>query len=85
MENNNLFQWVILKQDVLDSSVQRGDRGVIVDHLLANKNQPEPGYIVEVFKDGETLDVVSVPTSWVILLDQKWGESNHTETEARAS
>ena len=36
--------------------------------------QKEDGYIIEVFKDGETLDVVSVPVSWVKLLPEKWGQ-----------
>ncbi|GBF80414.1 DUF4926 domain-containing protein [Aphanothece sacrum] len=75
MENVKLFQWVELKQDVPDSPVKKGDRGVVLDYLKPTKRQSEPGYNLEVFKDGETLDVVSVPISWVIPLSKVWGEN----------
>jgi len=61
-----LFQWVELNQDVPNTPVTKGDKGVILDQLNPTKNQPEAGYILEVFKNGETLDVISVPLSWVI-------------------
>lgn len=76
MATASLFQWVLLKQDVVDSPVRAGDRAVVVDHLPATQNQPEPGYVLEVFKDGATLDVVAVPVSWVTPLPEMWGTEN---------
>ncbi|MCE2697612.1 MAG: hypothetical protein PX483_12965 [Nostocales cyanobacterium LE14-WE4] len=73
MTTATLFQWVELKQDVPNSPVTTGNKGVVLDHLNLTKTQPEPGYILEVFEDGETLDVVSVPISWVKLLPESWG------------
>ena len=73
-----LFQWVVLTRDIPNSSVKAGDRGVVVDCLPPNKNQTEPGYTIEVFKDGETLDVVSVPSSWIMLLAKQWGQTEYT-------
>lgn len=73
MKQAELFQWVELKQDVLNSLVRKGDRGVIVDQLSPNSKQKEAGYTIEVFKNGETLDVISVPVSWVTLLPEFWG------------
>ncbi|MEH2023240.1 DUF4926 domain-containing protein [Nostoc sp.] len=73
----SLFQWVELKQDVPNSSLKAGDRGVVLDHLHPTKTQQEPGYILEIFKDGETLDVVSVPISWVNPLPETWGSIEH--------
>jgi hypothetical protein len=75
MTTDVLFRWVILKQDVPSSLVKAGDRAVIVDALPATANQSE-GYILEVFRQGETLDVVSVPVSWVMLLPEVWGQSD---------
>ncbi len=69
-----LFQWVELNQDVPDSLVKKGDKGVVLDHLQPTKNQPEPGYTLEIFKDGETLDVISIPISWVTPLPEVWGQ-----------
>jgi hypothetical protein len=77
MTTASLFQWVELKQDVPNSPVKAGNRGVVLDHLRPTKTQQEPGYILEVFKDGETLDVVSVPVSWVNLLPESWGSIEH--------
>jgi hypothetical protein len=73
-ESENLFQWVQLNRDVPCSLVKKGNRGVIVETLKSIHPQKEDGYIIEVFKDGETLDVVSVPVSWVKLLPEKWGQ-----------
>lgn len=78
----NLFQWVLLRQDVPGSSVKSGDRAVIVDYLPASRNQSEPGYTLEVFKDGKTLDVVSVPISWITLLPEKWGQRHSSLTNS---
>jgi hypothetical protein len=72
MATVDLFQWIVVDQDVPNSLVKAGDRGVVVDCLPSNEIQPEPGYMLEVFKDGETLDVVSVPVSWVTLLPEVW-------------
>jgi hypothetical protein len=75
MTTDVLFRWVVLKQDVPNSLVKVGDRAVIVDALPATANQSE-GYTLEVFRQGETLDVVSVPVSWVTLLPEVWGQSD---------
>lgn len=63
----------------------RSDRGVVVDHLPSNHNQLEPGYAIEVFQDGETLDVVFIPVSWATPLPQTWGTRESNSTEIRAS
>lgn len=76
MTTARLFQWVFLKQDVANSPVKAGDRAVVVDQLPATQNQPETGYLLEVFKDGQTLDVVAVPVSWVTPLPEMWGTEN---------
>jgi hypothetical protein len=60
---NNLFHWVIVLRDVLESHVADGDRKVIVQ---------ESGYITEVFRQGQTLEVNSVPASWVKILPEIW-------------
>lgn len=75
MKKAKLFQWVELKQDVFDSVVKKGDKGVVLDYLSPNSKQKEAGYTVEVFKNGETLDIISVPVSWVTLLPEFWGIS----------
>jgi hypothetical protein len=80
MKIATLFQWVELKQDVPNNLVKAGNRGVVLDHLNPTKTQPEPGYILEVFENGETLDVVSVPISWVNPLPETWG---NVEYDAR--
>lgn len=81
MTTATLFQWVVINQDVPDSLVQKGDKGVVLDHLLPTKNQPEAGYTVEVFKDGKTLDVISVPISWVTPLPEIWGKTELAEND----
>jgi len=77
MTTASLFQWVELKHNVPNSPVKAGDRGVVLDHLRPTKTQQEPGYILEIFKDSETLDVVSVPISWVNPLPETWGSIQH--------
>ncbi|MGK7887132.1 MAG: DUF4926 domain-containing protein [Crocosphaera sp.] len=77
MNHIQLFQWVELKYDVPNSLIKKGDKGVVLDYLQPTKKQSEPGYNLEVFKDGETLDIVSVPISWVIPLPEVWGENKH--------
>lgn len=70
----NLFQWVSLNQAVPNANVKAGDRVVIVDHLSPNPQQLEPGYLLEVFREGSTVDVVAVPISWVTALSESWGQ-----------
>ncbi|MEH2409338.1 hypothetical protein [Nostoc sp.] len=77
MTTASLFQWVEVKHNVANSPVKAGDRGVVLDHLRPTKTQQEPGYILEIFKDGETLDIVSVPISWVNPLPETWGSIEH--------
>ena len=76
-----LFQWVKLKQDIPNSPVKKGDTGVILDYLSPTNKQPESGYTLEVFKNGETLDVISVPISWVTPLPKIWGDSQYISTD----
>jgi hypothetical protein len=71
---NVLFRWVVLNCDVPNSEVKAGDRAVIVDCLSPTVRQAEEGYALEVFREGETVDVVSVPVSWVTLLPEVWGQ-----------
>ncbi len=82
MTTDALFHWVILNRDVPDSAIKAGDRAVIVDRLPATAKQPEAGYILEVFQQGETLDVVSVPMSWVTLLPEVWGQPENSAIAA---
>jgi hypothetical protein len=72
-----LFHWAILLQDIPDSAVRRGDRGVIVDELPFSTVHQEVGYILEIYRSGETLDVVSVPASWVQVSPEVWGQSEN--------
>ena len=76
MATTPLFHWVILNRDVPDSLVKVGDHGVVVDCLPPNQKQSEPGYAIEIFRDGETLDVISVPTSWVTLSSKNLDKPN---------
>lgn len=84
MTNLALFQWVELNQDIANTPVKKGDKGVILDHLNPTKNQPEAGYTLEVFKNGETLDVISVPISWVIALPEIWGDTQQIANDIAA-
>lgn len=43
---------------------QKGDRGTIVELLAPNEQQPEAGYLLEMFANNETLDVIAAPVSW---------------------
>jgi hypothetical protein len=79
---NFLFHWVALNCDVPNSEVKAGDRAVIVDCLSPTVKQSEAGYALEVFREGETVDVVSVPVSWVTLLPEVWGQGEHSTVEA---
>ena len=54
----------------------------MVDRTPAAAKQPKPGYVLEVFEQGETLDVVSVPISWVTLLPDVGGQTAGAAIEA---
>jgi hypothetical protein len=84
MTNLALFQWVEINQDIPNTPVKKGDKGVILDHLNPTKNQPEAGYTLEVFKNGETLDVISVPISWVTALPEIWGDTQQIPNDIAA-
>jgi hypothetical protein len=92
MTTASLFQWVILQRDVPNTLARVGvhavslkeNRAVIVDLLPANSKQPEPGYTLEIFKDGETIDIVSVPISWAIPASETWGKSRSEVAVTRA-
>ncbi|KAM3102464.1 hypothetical protein ACKFKF_03695 [Phormidesmis sp. 146-12] len=71
-----LFHWVVLLRDVPDGAVRVGDRGVIVDVLPFSEVHQELGYTIEVFRQGETVEVVSVPVSWVEVLPEVWGQKD---------
>ncbi len=70
MQNTELFQWVKLSQDVPGTSFKQGDEGVVVECLEANENTQESGYLLEMFQDGETVDVIAVPTAWTKKIKQ---------------
>ena len=64
MQTVQLFQQVKLCRDVPNTIFQKGDRGTIVELLAPNEQQPEAGYLLEMFANNETLDVIAVPVSW---------------------
>jgi hypothetical protein len=82
MKRDILFHWVTLNHDFPDSALVVGDRAVIIDCLSPTAKQSEPGYALEVFRQGETVDVVSVPISWVTLLPEAWGQSTSSVVQA---
>ena len=82
MTTDVLFHWVVLQRDLPESRVRAGDRAVIVDCLSPTAKQSEPGYTLEVFRQGETIDIVSVPISWVLLLPDVWGRPEVSTVEA---
>ena len=60
-----LSQRVVLTQDLPKEGPRAGDIGVIVEHYAARADVPE-GYELEVLAaNGQTVAVVSVPTSAV--------------------
>ncbi|BAU15053.1 hypothetical protein LEP3755_56100 [Leptolyngbya sp. NIES-3755] len=71
---DTLFHWVVLLRDVPTADVKAGDRAVIVDLLSPASTEQKAGYTIEVFRQGETVDVVSVPVSWVRVLPETWGQ-----------
>jgi hypothetical protein len=64
MKTAELFQSVELSQDVPNTKFHQGDIGIIVEYLEPNETQSEAGYLLEMFQNGETLDVIAVPISW---------------------
>lgn len=77
--------WLTVVRSLLliaNGSPPSSDRAVIVDRLPATEKQPKPGYVLEVLEQGETLEVVSVPTSWVTLLPAVWGQTESSAVEA---
>ncbi len=74
MKTAKLFQWVEINQDISNSLIKKGMKGVVVDHLAPNFKQKEAGYIVEIFENGETLDVISIPVSAITVIPKYWGQ-----------
>ncbi|MGK7945072.1 MAG: DUF4926 domain-containing protein [Microcystaceae cyanobacterium] len=66
MQIVQLFQQVKLSRDVPNTIFQKGDQGTIVELLPPNEQQTEAGYLLEMFDNDETLDVIAVPVSWTI-------------------
>ena len=64
MQTVQLFQQVKLCRDVPNTIFQKGDQGTIVELLPPNEQQPEAGYLLEMFDNNETLDIIAVPVSW---------------------
>ena len=65
MQTVQLFQQVKLCRDVPNTIFQKGDHGTIVELLTPNEEQSEAGYLLEMFTNNETLDVIAVPISWI--------------------
>ncbi len=61
---NWIFQQVKLSRDVPNTIFKKGDQGTIVEFLNPNEQQQEAGYLLEIFANNETLDVIAVPVSW---------------------
>ncbi len=80
MTTANLFQWVEINQDIPNSMVKKGMKGVVVDHLSPNSKQKEAGYIVEVFENGETLDVIYISVYDVTIISEYWGETSYQKS-----
>jgi len=65
MQTVQLFQQVKLCGDVPDTIFKKGDQGTIVEYLSPNEQQSEAGYLLEMFDNNETIDVIAVPVSWI--------------------
>ena len=65
MQTVQLFQQVKLCGDVPDTIFKKGDQGTIVEYLPPNEQQSEAGYLLEMFDNNETHDVIAVPISWI--------------------
>ena len=64
MKTTKPFQLVELSQDVPNTKFHQGDLGIVVEYLEPNETQSEAGYLLEMFHNNETLDVIAVPISW---------------------
>jgi hypothetical protein len=60
----DLYSRVALAEDLPERRLRRGDVMTVVDHHAGRPGQ-EPGYSLEVFKVGETDDVVTVRESQI--------------------
>ncbi|MCZ8357841.1 MAG: DUF4926 domain-containing protein [Microcystis sp. LE19-388.1G] len=65
MQTVQLFQQVKLCRDVPNTIFKKGDQGTIVEYLSPNEQQSEAGYLLEMFDNNETIDVIVVPVSWI--------------------
>ena len=65
MQPVQLFQQVKLCRDVPDTIFKKGDQGTIVEYLPPKEQQSEAGYLLEMFDNNETIDVIAVPVSWI--------------------
>ncbi|MDB9418700.1 DUF4926 domain-containing protein [Microcystis aeruginosa] len=63
MQTVQLFQQVKLCRDVPDTIFKKGDQGTIVEYLPPNEQQSEADYLLEMFDNNETLDLIAVPVS----------------------
>ena len=64
MKTAELFQSVELTQVVPGTPFHAGDLGIVVEYLEPNETESEAGYLLEMFHNNETLDVIAVPISW---------------------
>jgi len=67
MKTAGLFQSVELTQVVPGTPFHAGDLGIVVEYLEPNETQSEAGYLLEMFRNNEALDVIAVPISWTKL------------------
>lgn len=57
-----MFKEAAFTCDVPDRGIKKGDIATVIDYL----DDPEPGYVLEVFDAlGHTVDVLSVPESYL--------------------
>ncbi len=80
--NQSQFHWCVLLQSVPESLILKGDRAVIVDKLPFTSFYQDCGYTIEAFRDGQTIDVVSVPQSWVKVLSEVWGDRTRDRVDS---
>lgn len=69
MQTVQLFQQVKLSRDIPNTIFKKDDKGTIVEFLPPNEQQQEAGYLLEMFANNETLDVIAVPISWTTPLN----------------
>lgn len=74
MERFGLFQWVMLARDVPGTLVQARDRAIVTEQIEPADDTTELAYTLEVFRDGETLAMVTVPASWVRPYAKVWDQ-----------